>query len=72
MRSPREHAEESERHPQLPPGSEERVAGYGVMGQTFESGHVLEQILGREIDLVDYGGLKPRLDDDIRRDAVLL
>jgi predicted nucleotidyltransferase len=33
---------------------------------------VLEQILGREIDLVDYGGLKPRLDDDIRRDAVLL
>jgi predicted nucleotidyltransferase len=33
---------------------------------------VLEQILGREIDLVDYGGLKPRLDDDVRRDAVLL
>ncbi|WP_406035299.1 nucleotidyltransferase domain-containing protein [Nocardioides sp. NBC_00163] len=33
---------------------------------------VLEQILGREIDLVDYGGLKPRLDDDIRHDAVLL
>lgn len=41
MRPPREYAEESERHPQLPPGSEERVAGYGVMGQTFESGHVL-------------------------------
>lgn len=33
---------------------------------------MLEQILGREIDLVDYGGLKPRLDDDVRRDAVLL
>ena len=33
---------------------------------------VLEQVLGREVDLVDYGGLKPRLDDDIRRDAVLL
>lgn len=33
---------------------------------------VLEQILGREIDMVDYGGLKPRLDDDVRRDAVLL
>jgi hypothetical protein len=32
---------ESERDPQLPPGSEERVAGYGVMGQPFASGHVL-------------------------------
>jgi predicted nucleotidyltransferase len=33
---------------------------------------LLEQVLGREIDLVDYGGLKPRLDDDVRREAVLL
>ena len=33
---------------------------------------LLEQVLGREIDLVDYGGLKPHLDDDIRREAVLL
>lgn len=33
---------------------------------------LLERVLGREIDLVDYGGLKPRLDDDIRREAVLL
>lgn len=33
---------------------------------------VIEQVLGREIDLVDYGGLKPRLDDDVRRGAVLL
>lgn len=33
---------------------------------------LLEEVLGREIDLVDYGGLKPRLDDDIRREAVLL
>ena len=32
----------------------------------------IEQILGREIDLVAYGALKPRLDDDIRREAVLL
>jgi len=32
----------------------------------------IEQVLGREIDLVEYGGLKPRLDDDIRREAVLL
>ena len=33
---------------------------------------LLEQILGRRIDLISYGGLKPRLDDDIRREAVLL
>jgi uncharacterized protein len=33
---------------------------------------LIEQILGREVDLVSYGGLKPKLDDDVRRDAVLL
>ena len=33
---------------------------------------LIERVLGREIDLVDYGGLKPGLDDDIRREAVLL
>lgn len=33
---------------------------------------LIGQVLGRQIDLVDYGGLKPRLDDDIRREAVLL
>jgi predicted nucleotidyltransferase len=33
---------------------------------------LLEQVMGREIDLVDVGGLKPGLDDDIRREAVLL
>lgn len=33
---------------------------------------LIERVLGRQIDLVDYGGLKPRLDDDIRRQAVLL
>ena len=33
---------------------------------------VIEQVLGRQVDLVDYGGLKPRLDDDIRREAVPL
>ncbi|MDZ7577294.1 MAG: nucleotidyltransferase domain-containing protein [Candidatus Nanopelagicales bacterium] len=33
---------------------------------------LIEQVLGREVDLVEYGGLKPRIDDDIRRDAVLL
>jgi predicted nucleotidyltransferase len=33
---------------------------------------LIEKVLGREIDLISYGGLKPKLDDDIRRDAVLL
>ncbi|MEG9225493.1 nucleotidyltransferase domain-containing protein [Aeromicrobium sp. Sec7.5] len=32
---------------------------------------LIEQVLGRETDLVSYGGLKP-IDDDIRRDAMLL
>jgi len=33
---------------------------------------LIEQVLGREIDLISYGGLKPKMDDDIRRDAVQL
>lgn len=33
---------------------------------------LIEQVLGREVDLVDYGGLKPKIDDDIRRDAVMI
>jgi hypothetical protein len=33
---------------------------------------LIEEVLGREIDLASYGGLKPELDDDIRREAVLL
>lgn len=33
---------------------------------------LIAQVLGREIDLIEYGGLKPNLDDDIRREAVLL
>ena len=33
---------------------------------------LIEQVLGREIDLISYGGLKPKLDDDIRREAVPL
>jgi hypothetical protein len=41
VRSPRDCALESEQHPVLPPGAEERVSGYGVMGQPFASGHVL-------------------------------
>jgi predicted nucleotidyltransferase len=31
-----------------------------------------EQILGRPVDLVTYGGLRVGMDDDIRREAVLL
>ncbi|MDN4175870.1 nucleotidyltransferase domain-containing protein [Nocardioides sp. SOB77] len=33
---------------------------------------LLERVLGRQIDLVECGGLKPKLDDDIRREAVFL
>lgn len=33
-------------------------------------GQLLENVLGREVDLVSYGGLKHGLDDDIRREAV--
>ena len=31
---------------------------------------LLEIVLGREVDIVSYGGLKPGLDDDIRRESV--
>ncbi len=30
------------------------------------------RVLGRSVDVVSYGGLKPGLDDDIRREAVRL
>lgn len=33
---------------------------------------LLERVLNRHVDLVEYGGLKAGLDDDIRREAVLL
>lgn len=33
---------------------------------------LLEHVLGRDVDLIDYGGLKSKIDDDIRREAVLL
>lgn len=33
---------------------------------------LLANVLGRHVDLVEYGGLKPGLDDDIRREAVEL
>lgn len=33
---------------------------------------IFQEILGRPIDLITYGGLKAGIDDDIRREAVLL
>ena len=33
---------------------------------------LIEQVLGREIDLSDYKGIKPGIDDDIYREAILL
>lgn len=33
---------------------------------------LVERVLGREVDLVSYGGLKASVDDDISREAVLL
>jgi len=41
MRSPAQFARHAEEHPGLPPGIGEGVSGYGVMGLTFSSGHVL-------------------------------
>jgi predicted nucleotidyltransferase len=32
----------------------------------------LQEVLGRGVDVVEYAGLKKGLDDDVRRDAVLL
>lgn len=33
---------------------------------------LIERVLGRPVDLIEYGGLKPRVDDDIRQEAKLL
>lgn len=33
---------------------------------------LIERTLDRPVDVVSYGGLKPGIDDDIRREAVLL
>jgi hypothetical protein len=41
MQEPSQVARYIEEHPRLPPGASERVAGYGVMGLPFRSGHVL-------------------------------
>jgi hypothetical protein len=41
VKQPAELACEVEENPTLPPGSDDRVSGYGVMGLPFSSGHVL-------------------------------
>jgi hypothetical protein len=41
MLDPRREAQGAEACPSLPSGTEERFSGYGVMGLTFRSGHVL-------------------------------
>lgn len=41
MREPAAIVQDLERHSDVPPGSEERFFGYGVMGLPFRSGHVL-------------------------------
>ncbi|MHB1067356.1 MAG: nucleotidyltransferase family protein [Candidatus Nanopelagicales bacterium] len=33
---------------------------------------LVEKVLGHRVDVVEYGGLKAGIDDDIRREAVLL
>lgn len=38
----------------------------------FAFKRLLEEVLGRKIDLISYDSLAPGLDDDIRREAVLL
>jgi hypothetical protein len=41
VNEPRQLALQAERNPSLPRGTDERFSGYGVMGLTFRSGHVL-------------------------------
>ncbi len=47
-----------------PPGTS--ISGMVALRDLFA------RVLGRSVDLITYGGLKPRIDDDIRREAVLL
>lgn len=49
---------------ETPPG----LSSFGFV----EFSGLLAEVLGRRVDLVDYASLTPGLDDDIRRDAVLL
>ncbi|CAN5218933.1 hypothetical protein BH09ACT6_BH09ACT6_15510 [soil metagenome] len=49
----------------------EPPAGTSI-GDLLAVRELFSQIVGRPVDLVTYRGLKPQLDDDIRREAVLL
>ena len=51
----------------------ERLAVFGSVarGEAREDPET-EHVLRREVDLIDYGGPKPRLDDNIRRETALL
>jgi predicted nucleotidyltransferase len=42
------------------------------IGDLLAMRRIFEQILGRPVDLVTYGGLRPGRDDDILRETVLL
>jgi len=48
------------------PPRDTTIAGLLALQRLFEA------ILGRSVDLVTYGGLKPGIDDDILEEAVLL
>jgi hypothetical protein len=47
------------------PGSETRASRLPAQADP-------NRVLGRDVDLITYGGLKPIIDDDVKRDAVLL
>ena len=49
----------------------EPPAGAGIK-ELVELQGIFKEILGRPVDLVTYGGLKPMIDADIRAEAVLL
>lgn len=42
------------------------------IGDLLAVRELFSHVVGRPVDLVTYRGLKPQLDDDIRREAVLL
>jgi hypothetical protein len=60
VREPAEIVEGIERESELPPGSEERFSGYGVMGLPFRSGHVLglRRIPASDVDEVREGPIQ--------------
>ncbi len=43
-----------------------------TIGDLLDLQELFERILGRSVDVVSYGGLKAGVDDDVRRDAVVL